>query len=79
MLYATSIGANTVTAYNAATGAAVTGGFTSPAGFTPVTGLETPFSVALYGNDLFVTNGANIVGEYDATTGAVLNASFVTA
>jgi hypothetical protein len=45
-----------------------------------ITGLLGPSGLVLWGNILFVANGAgNTVGKYDATTGGVINASFITA
>ena len=45
-------------------------------------GLQSPFAIAVLGNNLFVTyyTGQNhyAVGEYDATTGAAINANLIT-
>jgi hypothetical protein len=61
--------------YNTSTGAAISS-------FTPITGLNESYGLAVLGNDLFV---ANIpmppgiftlqVGEYNATTGVAINAT----
>ena len=67
MLYVASEQGNTITAFNLAMGTTT---------FT-INDPNTPTAVALYGNDLFVSNLGNItVSEYDATTGNVINASF---
>ena len=44
-----------------------------------ITGLNTPFGLALSGNNLYVVNQGNgTVGVYNATTGAAINPSLVT-
>ena len=52
---------------------------TTGAHLSDLTGLNTPVSLAISGNDLFIANaGSNSIGEYDATTGAAINANLVT-
>jgi hypothetical protein len=65
---------NTVSEYNATTGATISSAFINGQG------LSTPFGLALDGNNhLFVGNaGAGTVGEYNAATGATINSTFVT-
>lgn len=64
VLYAANINANAVTAYNAATGAAATSGFTAP------TGLNQPTGLAVNATTLFVTNqGNSTVGAFNLATG----------
>ena len=43
-----------------------------------ITGLSSPFGLALSGYNLFVANQPGLsVGKYDATTGTAINASFI--
>ena len=58
--------------YSATTGALINANFIT-------TGLTYPATLAVSGNNLFVSNfQGTTVGEYDATTGAAINASFIT-
>lgn len=60
---------DSIDTYNATTGAVLSGNF--------ISGLNSPRSIALSGNNLFVaTSGANAIAEYNATTGALINATF---
>lgn len=63
---------NTLSAYNATTGVALSG-------FTPITTtLKGTPGLLVSGNDLFVSDLLNNrIGEYNATTGAVINANFI--
>jgi hypothetical protein len=60
-LYLTQPAIGTVSEYDATTGA--------PINASLITGLDSPFALALEGNTLFVANRFT-VGAYDATTGA---------
>jgi hypothetical protein len=63
---------NTISQYDATTGALL-----NPA-FINGQGLYEPVGMTLDGNNhLFVTSWNNIIGEYDATTGATINAAFI--
>jgi hypothetical protein len=70
-IYVFEIGPGVVDEYDAATGAAINANL--------ITGLcFQSNAVALFGNDLFVSNATlNTIGEYNATTGAVINANFI--
>ena len=60
-----------VSEYDATTGALIKVNF--------ITGLDEPYGLAAFGNNLFVANaGTSTVGEYDAFTGAVVKANFIT-
>jgi sugar lactone lactonase YvrE len=62
---------NTVTKYDATTGAAVPFGISNQ-------GLQNPYGLLVDANNrLFVCNSNGTVGEYDATTGATINAAFI--
>jgi len=66
-LYATSINDNTLSAYDATTGAALPG-FTTQ---TSANGLSFPWQVAAAGGNLYVANNTgNTITAYNATTGA---------
>ncbi len=70
-LFAINRDENTVSKYDATTGAVINANF--------ITGLDYPVNLAIFGNDLFVANyHSYAVGEYDATTGATINANFIT-
>jgi hypothetical protein len=65
------VGQGYVGKYDTATGAAINPSL--------ITGLTSPYGLALSANNLFVANRSSpgSVGKYDATTGATINASFI--
>ena len=70
-LYYVSAGTNTV-------GALTLSGSQTPSGYSSPTGLSTPLSVAVYNNELFVSNqGTRTIGEYNAATGATINSALI--
>jgi PQQ-like domain/PEP-CTERM motif len=70
-LYVAQDGIDTLSEYNATTGAPINVDFITA-------GLNAPAGLALSGNDLFVANsGADTVSEYNITTGAVINAALI--
>ena len=67
-------GTGSVGVYDATTGAAINANLIT-------SGLSDPWSMALLGNSLYVSNRSpnnSAVGKYDASTGAVINATFIT-
>ena len=67
-IFVTNFLSGTVGEYDAATGA--------PINTALVSGLDSPWGLALSGNKLFVVNESGTVGEY-TTSGAVINASLI--
>jgi DNA-binding beta-propeller fold protein YncE len=70
-LYVSQAEIGVVSEYDATTGAVINANF--------ITGVGSPFGLALLGNTLFVANAdTGTVGKYDAITGATINANFIT-
>src|SRR5205814_1606488 len=69
-LFVTNLFNNTIGVYDVTTGATINRRFIS-------SGLREPFSIAVPGGKLFVSNGNNTVGVYDATTGAKIDRFFI--
>ena len=68
-IYTTSAGTGTIGYYNSDG---------SPINSSLVSGLDAPYALWLYENDLFVANfGSGTIGEY-TTSGATVNASLIT-
>jgi hypothetical protein len=62
--------AGTISKWNAGTSKLINASF--------ITGLSSPWQIAVLDDKLFVANGnAGTVGEYNAKTGAVINAAFI--
>ncbi len=68
-----------VTTFDGGVSKCTTSGAPVP-GFAGVSGLIDPFGVAVFGSDLYVTDGGSLgrIGEYDANTGATINTNLVT-
>jgi len=68
-IYVTNFVSGTIGEYNATTGATINSAW--------VSGLDSPYGLALSGGKLFVANEGGPVGVYDAATGATINASLI--
>jgi hypothetical protein len=69
-LFVSSYYNNTVSEYNASTGAVINPSF--------ITGLSDPQGLSLSFNNLYVANYNGTIGEYNVITGAAINASLIT-